>query len=260
MEEGIKIATGAVNVFGQYQMMTISGFTAFTSLFKETVKDTLKASNKSEITAVKDDQQKPEFKVAYQYAYKMHVCIEKIYEMFKDTTDSKGTEEKQINLENNDEVLIEIKNELGKIKDDYKRSEFAEAPEVIETTETCEKGIELCEKKMLRIKQNNKDELFQEVEQLKNISKKFQHKARVLFHYNYSPFSVPSTDEMLIYQTSKSKRMIEIASENARYVVELRKKELDDPRRAREKCLDEVRKKMDERQTDVLEELSKTKI
>lgn len=256
VEEGIKIATGAVNLFGQYKMMTISGFTAFTSLCKETVKDTLKASNKSEITTVKDDQQKPEFKVAYQYAYKMHVCIEKLYEMFKDTTDSKGTEEKKLNLENNEEVVIEIKNELGKIKDDYKRSEFAETPEVIETTETCEKGIELCEK-MLRIKQKNADELFQEVEQLKNISKKFQNKARVFFQY--SPVSIPCTEKTLSNQTSQSERMIEIASENARYDVEFRKKELDDSRRAREKCLDEVRK-MDEEQTSVLEELSKTKI
>ncbi|XP_071165986.1 synaptonemal complex protein 1-like [Mytilus edulis] len=254
VEEGIKIATGALNLFGQYQMMTISGFTAFTSLLKETVGETLKASNQSE--TAKDDQPKPELKVAYQYAYKMHVCIEKMYEMFKDTIDSNGTEEKKIDLEDNEEVLIRIKDELGKIKNDYKTSEYAEAPEVLDTTYTCEKGIELCDK-MLRIKKKNADELFQEVQKLKNKSKKFQHKARVLFHY--SPFSIPSTDEMLINQTSKSKRMTEIASENARYDVELRKKELDDSRRAREKCLDEVRK-MDERQTDVLEELSKTKI
>lgn len=60
-------------------------------------------------------------------------------------------------------------------------------------------------------------------------------------------------------QKSESKRLIEKASENARYEVELRKKELDDARREREKFRTEIRK-MDEEQNKVLEGLSKTKI
>ncbi|CAC5363892.1 unnamed protein product [Mytilus coruscus] len=257
VEEGIKIATGAVNIFGQYQMMSIStGLNALTSFCKETIKETLKQSNKSEITTVKYNQHQQELKEAYRHAYKIHVCSEQMYETFKENTDSKGTQEMKVDLGDHENALNGIEDALVKIKNECKRSECAMDPAVIETKATCKKGIELCEE-MLKIEKKNMDELFKKVEKLKSETKGFQLKAQVFF--KYSPFSIPSTEKVLTDQKSQSKRMIEIASENARYEVELRKKELDDARREREKIQTEVRK-MDEEQDRVFEELSKTKI
>ncbi|VDI04720.1 Hypothetical predicted protein [Mytilus galloprovincialis] len=245
VEEGIKITTGAINLFGQYQMMSIAtGVTALTSIYKGTLQETLKQSNKSEITTEKNNRQQPELKVAYRHAYKMHICIEKMYEMFQENIDSKGTEKMKVDLRDHEKALKEIRDALVNIKENYKRSEFAKDPVVLGTKAICKKGIELCEE-MLAIEKKNVIQLFQRVEKLKSNSKGLQIKAQVFF--KYSPLSIPSSEKVLSDQTTQSKRMIEIASENARYEVELRKKELDDTRKEREKFQNEV-KKMDQRQ------------
>lgn len=73
VEEGTKITTGAINLFGQYQMMSITtGLTALTTIHKGTLRETPKQSKESEITTVTDTH--PDLKVAYQHAYKIHVC------------------------------------------------------------------------------------------------------------------------------------------------------------------------------------------
>lgn len=83
VEEGLKIATGAMNLFGQYKMMAISGeLTALTSLCKGNSEEPAKSQNMSGNTTVKNGQHQPELKAAYQHANGLHVCIEKMYEMF----------------------------------------------------------------------------------------------------------------------------------------------------------------------------------
>lgn len=148
-----------------------------------------------------------------------------MYEMFQKNTDSKGIEEKKVDLEDHERALNEIKDALVTIKENYKRSEFANVLVVLEATTIRKKGIELCQE-MLLIDKKIADELFQKVVKLKSKSKTFHIEAQVFF--KYSPPSIPSSEKVLSDQISQSKTMIETASENARYEVELTKKELYD--------------------------------
>ncbi|CAG2218278.1 unnamed protein product [Mytilus edulis] len=64
-EKGIKLITGAMNLFSQYKMMDISGgLSAMASLFKGNAEEATKLSN-SEDTTTKVGQNQPELKAAF---------------------------------------------------------------------------------------------------------------------------------------------------------------------------------------------------
>lgn len=262
IEEGLKIAIGALNLIGPYKLAgTIAGgITTIASTFKRNVGEKLKPPNQSDNETLNGAQHQHELKVAYEHANTIHTCIELMYKMFSDSTDSNGRQDKKIDLDEHKCALDEIRDTLVGITDNivlsFKEYEFAKNKTTIETNITYKKGIEICEE-MLQIKMENADELFQKVEKLKSESKGLQLRAHHIFQH--SSFSIPGATTLQTDKESQSKRTSEIASENARYAVELRRKELDDAKRAREQLHDEVRK-MDEKQNSILDGLSKTRI
>lgn len=257
-EEGLKLAAGAIDMIGQLKLATISGgLSVLPQLLKGISKGTSKSSELPENKPVNNRQHHPQLIEAYQHATEIHLMFEKMYEMFTENTDSKATQEMKVNLDEHKKTLNCIKDKLMKYKDDFKKSVFSKDQAVLETKATCKTGIQLCEEMLKIKKKNNLNDLFDKVKKLKDEAKGLQLKARNFFQY--SPISIPETEKTENNQKSQSKRTMEIASENARYEVEIRKKELADAKRDREKFQSEVRQ-MDERQNTVLEELSNTKI
>ncbi|CAG2208579.1 unnamed protein product [Mytilus edulis] len=206
IEEGLKIAIGALNLIGPYKLA--GTFAGGLTILASTIKRNVKPSNQSDNETLNGAQHQHELKVAYEHANTIHTCIELMYKMFSDSTDSNGRQDKKIDLDEHKCALDEIKDTLVGITDNivlsFKEYEFAKNKTTIETNITCATTLQ--------------------------------------------------TDK-----ESQSKRTSEIASENARYAVELRRKELDDAKRAREQLHDEVRK-MDEKQNSILDGLSKTRI
>lgn len=256
VEEGFKIATGALDIIVQSTMATSTGGLSLLSSLCAGNTRTSNPSHQSESQKMNDDKNQSGLNTAYQYATQIHVCIEQMYEMFKEETDSNEKQQMKVDLGNNIEPLKEIKTNLVKFINDFDKSEFTNDPAVLETKTLCKKGIELCDKMLNKIEENA-DEIFQQVEKLKGESKGLQLQARQFFRL--SSVFIPSITKQQTNQKSQSKRLTEMNTENAMYEVELRKKELNTARIARERMQDEM-KQMDEKQNSVLEGLSKTKI
>lgn len=237
IEETINVATSSIKLIIRCKMAAATGGM---SLLIDGASDIF------EIGKGMKKENKLNLHVAFQHASEIYACVETIYNVFMESTDS---EEMKVDLETHSETLNEIRDDLVKLKENYEHSEFAKDGMVLQAVAMCEKGTDLCNK-IQEIKEENAGELFKQSKSLKDEAKGFQIKARAYF--GCSSILIPESN-----QESKSKTTAEIASENARYEVEFRKKELDDTKRAREKIQDEL-KKMEDSQYQVLKDLRKT--
>lgn len=255
VEETMKIATGAVDLFAQYKMMGVSKGVSFVNTFIKSVQSN-QMSNKADALNIKTSMESG-FKVAYQHATNINECLEIVYKMFEETEKSEKKQNMQIDLNHHKSVLLEIKGALLEIKEKYSKSEMAKNPTVLQATTICTNGIELCDE-ILKIKPDKcAYDLFRKVDKVRNTAKAFHIKARM--YSNHSSVSIPNKANSVNNQHLQSKRVFELASENARYEVEIRRKELDNAKKTREKLQKELRD-TDAKHNKILAELSKIQI
>lgn len=258
-DEGIKMATGAIQSLGQYKIMTAAGaWSVVTSLLKKEPKDISETSppeKQSGNQTEKDSQNQAKLK-AFQHANEINECVEKMYGMFQEKTDLNGKHEMKVDLDEHKNTLKEIKDNLIRLKNDYKKSEFAKDPAVLGSKKTCKTVIIHCEE-ILKLKKKNADKLFKKIEKLRSETNELKQKANTFLED--SAMSMASKPKLQTEQDSNSRKMFEKYLESKKSELKLQKKELDDTRAAWEKLKDDNRI-INEEQNSVLERLSNTKI
>lgn len=110
VEETMKIATSAVDLFAHYKMMGVSKGVSFVNTFIKSVQSH-QMSNKADELGIKTNIEYG-FKVAYQHATNTNACLEIVYEMFEETEKSEKKQNMQIDLNHHETVLLEIKGAL----------------------------------------------------------------------------------------------------------------------------------------------------